>query len=183
MNAAPRLDLPQQRRSRRPAAISRVTRLPSAAGGARSHTAHSSPVSDMPSRTAGQKVEKLSVSQRPKPIWLVSLLFLQRSSDLIAFLLVAGTLTIYSWTVYTQQQWSREYRKLETLQRTERQLTTANAVMKNQLAQQAEKPGTGLVTPTQANTIFLPSAPQRPSHTAPTQSADPEPAQTSPLGY
>ncbi|HEY9708499.1 MAG TPA: hypothetical protein V6D48_09880, partial [Oculatellaceae cyanobacterium] len=69
-------------------------------------------------------------------------------STLVKFLLVTTTLTIYSWTVYTQQQWTRDYRKLGNLQRQERQLTTANEVMNNQIAQQAEKPATGLVPPT-----------------------------------
>jgi hypothetical protein len=138
----------------------------------------------MPSRTAGQNVEKLNVSQRPKPVWLSSLLVVQRSSDLIAFLLVATTLSIYSWTVYTQQQWSKEYRKLEDLQRQERQLTTANAVMQNQLARQAEQRGSGLV-PFNPSTgsVVLPSQDPRPVRTTPTQSADPEPMAKTPLGY
>jgi hypothetical protein len=174
MNAVHRSVLPQRRRSRKPAVNSRVTQ---------SKVSLSSSVTNMPSRTAQQKVEKLNVSQRPIPVWLSSLLVLQRGSDLIAFLFVATTLIIYSWTVYTQQQWSQEYRKLEKLQREERQLTTANAVMKNQLAQQAERPATGLVTPSQANTIYLPAVPQRPSQAASTQSADPEPTAKTPLGY
>jgi hypothetical protein len=175
MNAVPRSVFPAQHpRSRRPAASSRVMR---------SRAALSSTVTSMPSRTAGQKIERLNVAQRPTPIWLSSLLLLKRSSDVITFLLVAATLTVYSWTVYTQQQWSREYRKLDNLQRNERQLTTANAVFKDQLAQQAESPSTGLVTPTPANTIFLPPAPQRQSHSAPTKTADPEPVAKTPLGY
>ena len=131
----------------------------------------------------GAAPQTLTLSQQLTPRWLTSLLFLKRSSDLVTFLLVTTTLTIYAWTVYTQQQWMRDYRKLETLQRQERQLTTANAVMKNQLAQQAEKPATGLVSPTQTNAIFLPPVPQRKSSTAPTQTAAPEPAAKSPLGY
>jgi Fe-S cluster biosynthesis and repair protein YggX len=125
----------------------------------------------------------LKLPQRLTPIWLSSLIFLQRSSDVITFLLVAATLTVYSWTVYTQQQWAQEYRKLETLQRNERHLTMANEGIKDQLAQQAEKPATGLVTPSQANTIFLPPAPQRQSFTTSTNTTDPEPAAKTPLGY
>lgn len=174
MNAVQRSVLPQSRRSKGLTAHSRVTQP---------KVAPSSSVTSMPSRTAAQKVEKLNVSQQPKPIWLSSLLVLQRGSDVMAFFLVATTLTIYSWTVYTQQQWTQEYRKLETLQRQERQLTTANAVMKDQLAQQAERPATGLVTPSQANTIYLPSAPQRPFDASATRSADPEPSGKTPLGY
>lgn len=125
----------------------------------------------------------LTLSQQLTPRWLSSLLFLKRSSDLVTFLLVTTTLTIYSWTVYTQQQWTRDYRKLENLQRQERQLTTANEVMKNQLAQQAEKPATGLVPPTQTNAIFLPPAQERKSSTTQTQATDSEPVAKSPLGY
>jgi Fe-S cluster biosynthesis and repair protein YggX len=125
----------------------------------------------------------LPLPQRLTPIWLSSLIFLKRSSDVVTFLLVAATLTVYSWTVYTQQQWAQEYRKLETLQRNERHLTMANEGIKDQLAQQAEKPATGLVTPSQANTIFLPPAPQRQSSTTSTNTTDPEPAAKTPLGY
>lgn len=176
MNAAPRSVLPQRRPYRRPTASSRVT--------SSSAAAHLSAVRGMTPVTGGQKVEKLNVSRQPTPSWLSFLLFLQRGSDLIAFLLVATTLTIYSWTVYSQQQWAKEYRKLETLQRNERHLTSANELMKDQLAQQAERPATGLVTPTQANTIFLPPAPQR-QVSAPPRAAQPEPeaTSTSPLGY
>jgi hypothetical protein len=211
MNAVPRSVLPQRRRSRRPAANSRVMR---------SRAASSSNVTSMPSRTSGQMGEKLkssdrnssppsssnavrfersavrhphihtkasaqtlSLSQRPTPIWLSPLLFLQRGSDIVTFVLVAATLTLYAWTVYTQQQWTQEYRKLENLQRDERHLTTTNALIKDQLAQQAEKPATGLVTPTPANTIFLPPAPQRPSSSTPSKTAASEPTGTVPLGY
>lgn len=205
MNAARHSVLPQQRRSRRPAASSR---------GTRSRAALSSNVTSMASRTAGQKVAPLNTDarlrtasslgantkgsatpvrsdrptslplpQRLTPIWLSSLIFLKRSSDVVTFLLVAATLTVYSWTVYTQQQWAQEYRKLETLQRNERHLTMANEGIKDQLAQQAEKPATGLVTPSQANTIFLPPAPQRQSSTTSTNTTDPEPAAKTPLGY
>jgi len=140
-------------------------------------------VTAIPSRTPGPKVEKLNAPQQAAPAWLSSLLFIQRSSDIVTFLLVATTLIVYSWTVYTQQQWAQEYRKLEDLQRNERHLTTANEVMKDQLAQQAEKPAAGLVNPTQASTIFLPSAPQRQVHTSPTQTPDQLSATTPPLGY
>ena len=144
------------------------------------------------SRRKGQKLSSvgqseatatLPLSLRPEPSWLSLLLFLQRSSDIITFLLIAATLTIYSWTVYTQQQWTREYRKLQTLQRQERQMTTANATLKDQLAQQAENVATGLVTPTPANTIFLPPAPQRSSHTTPTKVPDSQSSARTPLGY
>jgi hypothetical protein len=42
-------------------------------------------------------------------------------------------------------------------------MTAANEVLKDKLAQEAERPGTGLVSPNPANTIFLAPAPQRQS--------------------
>lgn len=143
----------------------------------------SSTVTKMPSRVTGKKVEKLNTSPQPTPAWLSPLLFLQRSSDILTFVLVGSTLTLYAWTVYTQQQWTQEYKKLENLQRDERHLTTTNEVLKNQLAQQAEKPSTGLVTPTPAKTIFLQPAPQRQPPAAPTKTVDPELPSKAPLGY
>ncbi|NEO29275.1 MAG: hypothetical protein F6K36_02230 [Symploca sp. SIO3C6] len=129
------------------------------------------------------KVARINPWQRTMPNWLQSLLFLQRSSDLISVLLVGATLSIYSWTVWTQQQWTREYRKLETLQRQERDLTSANETLKEQLAQQAESPASGLVNPTTANTIFLPPAKERKSQAVPKPKTSQQPAATIPLGY
>lgn len=131
----------------------------------------------------GQKVEKLNTSREMMPSWLRSLLLVQRTSDLIAFLLCFATLILYSWTVYTQQQWTKAFRQLETLQRNERQLTTANAVMKDKLAQEAENPGTGLVNPSQNNTILLPPTQERKIKKNRTQTPLSEPVGKTPLGY
>jgi hypothetical protein len=174
MNVARRSVLPHQRRSKKAVANSKVMQ---------SRAALSAKVTNLPSLTARQKVEKLNTVQAPTPVWLSPLLFIQRSSDIVTFILVASTLSLYSWTVYTQQQWSQDYRKLENLQRDERHLTTTNAVIKDQLAQQAEKPATGLVSPSPANTIFLTPAPQRQARTTPSQTASNEPGARNPLGY
>lgn len=129
------------------------------------------------------KVARINPSLRTMPGWLRSLVFLQRSSDLISVLLVGATLSIYSWTVWTQQQWTQEYRQLETLQRQERDLTSANETLKEQLAQQAESPASGLVNPTTANTIFLPPAKERKSNAIAKPNTSQQPAVTIPLGY
>ncbi|MFE1747603.1 hypothetical protein [Coleofasciculus sp. H7-2] len=144
----------------------------------------------MPSRSASRsssRTRNRSSQQREfqaqTPAWLRSLVTLQRTSNLVCFLLIASTLGVYAWTVYTQQMWSQEYRKLETLQRHERQMTAANEALKNQLAQEAELPGTGLVAPNPANTIFLPPAPQRQSLPKPAATPNSETSPTTPLGY
>ena len=71
---------------------------------------------------------------------------------------MAATLIVYGWTVYSQELWSQSYRKLQNLQRHERQLNTTNATLTNKMAEEAEQPGTELVSPTSAGTIFLPPA-------------------------
>lgn len=68
--------------------------------------------------------------QGTTPTWLLRLYVIHRHSGIMAFVLVATTLVIYGWTVYSQQLWSQSYRKLQTLQRDERQLTTTIEVLK-----------------------------------------------------
>jgi hypothetical protein len=73
----------------------------------------------------------------------------------ITFCLLGSTLGIYAWTVYIPKVWDKEFGKLETLQRHERNLLATNETLKHQLAQQAEKPETGLTHPQPFQTIFL----------------------------
>ncbi|MGB3641378.1 MAG: hypothetical protein WBA39_27945 [Rivularia sp. (in: cyanobacteria)] len=89
------------------------------------------------------------------PVWLMRWNRLHRHSAVITFLLVSTTLVVYGWTVYSQHLWSSSYKKLQDLQRDERQLTKHDEALKNKMAQEAEKPHSGLVSPTPANTIFL----------------------------
>ncbi|MUL35103.1 hypothetical protein [Gloeocapsopsis dulcis] len=124
-----------------------------------------------------------------KPLWLLRLSLLQRSSSVLIFCLLTVALGLYSGTVYAQRAWNQAYRQLESLQRQERQLTTASEVLKNKIAQQAEQPETGLspADPTQA--IFLKPAPQRPARPAETIASATSMAHknsqsdTIPLGY
>lgn len=95
------------------------------------------------------------------PLWLRWLIRLERGSVLVVFLLAIATLVVYSGTVYTQHLWSTEYRKLKTLQRSEREITAAGETMRNYIAKQAERPGAGLITKTPDSTIFLQPAAKR----------------------
>lgn len=124
--------------------------------------------------------------QRSMPLWVRSLLNLHRSSSVLTFLLVGACLSVYGWTVYSQQMWSFEERKLETLRRQEQQLAAANEILKHQMAQEAELPGTGLVAPDPSAILFLEPAPQRPP-VVPRHNSEP-PASSEryvpkPLGY
>jgi hypothetical protein len=120
--------------------------------------------------------------QPATPLWLQALTFAQRTSTVVTFSLVASALAVYGWTVYSQQLWGKEYQRLEALQRQERQLTAATEVLKDQMAQEAEDPASGLSIPDPTNAIFLQPAPL--SQPAPVQpDPAPKPIQTAPLGY
>ena len=173
MSVAPQFVSARRARSRRPAVASQLTQ-----DKAKPRMSRSS----LPHKEGGQRVEKLP-SRQNLPIWLRTLLFLQRSSSVASFFLISATLALYGCTVYTQQMWSQEYRKLETMQRHERLLTATNEVLKTQLAKQAERPDTGLVAPNPANMLFLSPAPQRPPKEAPKGNSEPKPAPNLPLGY
>ncbi|MEB3217114.1 MAG: hypothetical protein VKN72_12920 [Nostocales cyanobacterium 94392] len=89
------------------------------------------------------------------PVWLMRFHSFHRHTSVASFLLVSATLIVYGWTVYSQHLWSNSYKKLQDLQRDERQLTKHDETLKNEMAQQGKKPDSGLVSPTPANTIFL----------------------------
>ncbi|MGB0563901.1 MAG: hypothetical protein ACPGVO_19190 [Spirulinaceae cyanobacterium] len=114
------------------------------------------------------------------------LLFLvQQGSSLLAFCLATAVLITYGSTVYIQQEWGEEYRKLETLQREQRELIAASELMKNQLAQQASLPNAGLMPPSPANTIFLPKTNDRAFAPSAAKSTTPlvDVTAKTPLGY
>ncbi|MGI8505094.1 MAG: hypothetical protein ACR2LR_28800 [Hassallia sp.] len=101
-----------------------------------------------------ERVPIMPNSESP-PLWLLRFHAIHRNSSIVAFLLVAATLVVYGWTVYSQELWSQAYHKLQNLQRQDRQLTTTNEVLQNKMAVEGEKPSTGLVAPTPARAIFI----------------------------
>lgn len=119
------------------------------------------------------------------PTWLRTLVGLQKVSSVTTFLLVSAVLVVYGTTVYSQQLWSQEYRKLEKLQRQERQVTAAGEVLKYQLANQAENADAGLVAPKPDNNLFLDPSPSRPTPegNAPSQPTTNPNLTPTPVGY
>jgi hypothetical protein len=119
------------------------------------------------------------------PLWLLRLYTFHRYSSVLAFLLVASTLAVYGWTVYSQELWGKSYRRLQNLQLHERLLTTTNATLTNKMAEEAEKSTAGLVSPTPQGMIFLPPASHSPKPASSNTRQNSEtPQQTlSPLGY
>lgn len=100
-------------------------------------------------------------ARRPLPNWLRLLIRLQRGSLVVTFVLVTAALVVYGSTIYMQQHWSKEYNKLKSMQRSERQIAAVGASLKSQLIQQAEQPSSGLVQRTPEHSIVLERAPQR----------------------
>lgn len=109
------------------------------------------------------KVIKSSVPAKHKaaksawlsPLWLRSLLAIQKSSGAIAIVATLAVFSLYGKIVYTQQVWGKEYQKLKILQRQERNLTAANETLKNNLAEIAAQSETGLVKLDPQKLIFL----------------------------
>jgi hypothetical protein len=109
-------------------------------------------------KPATKSVARVPVAPTQKQVdsrQLRSLSLLERIVAVITFCLLGSTLGIYAWTVYIPKVWDKEFGKLETLQRHERHLLATNETLKHQLAQQAEKPETGLTHPQPFQTIFL----------------------------
>jgi len=128
-------------------------------------------------------VRRLPV-RRPFPLWLRLLIQFQRGSVVVTFVLMTAALVVYGSTIYMQQHWSKGYNKLKSLERSERKMVSAEGLLKNQLIQQAEQPGSGLVPRTSANTIILDPAPERtPVATNPVVKVAPPPADAAPVGY
>ncbi len=117
------------------------------------------------------------------PMWFLYLRSLQRRFGIATYLLIAGMLVMYSSTAYLQQRWNQEYRKLEHLQRYERQLITTNEALKNQLAKEAEQPATELVSPNPAAAIVLPSSSPKGDRLISTRDAHPQLKIDIPGGY
>jgi len=152
------------------------------------HRAHPMPLAPLPTRAstlavrpspatlrlappprpkASPIVQSLPVA-RPLPAGLRALILAQQIATPITFLAIAALAIIYGWTVYTQQLWSQQYQRMEALQRQERQLLAADEVLKNELAEQALHPNSGLATADLNSTVFLePPPPLTPEAIAP----------------
>ena len=96
-----------------------------------------------------------SPSSSAFPLKIQCLLLLQKSLTVFSASLVLVTLGVYAWSVYVPKRWSQEFRKLEALQSDERQLVAMDETLKNQLAQQAGDPKTGLVPANPNQPLFL----------------------------
>lgn len=131
------------------------------------------------SRKPNAAVRQLPNRDTP-PQWLRSLLLTQQVSVFATFVLAGAVLAVYGWTVYSQQLWGKEYSRLEQLRRNERQFTASGEALKNQIANQSNRPGASLVPQNPDSLIFLKTAPARPDQPV---SASSSSSPVAPLGY
>ncbi|MEI6430300.1 MAG: hypothetical protein WCO45_18245 [Pseudanabaena sp. ELA607] len=119
----------------------------------------------------GRNKSKVSALPRhrqiPFPLWLKALMAAQNLSIAATILLTASVFGIYGWTVYAQDQWNQQYKKLEHLKRQERQLTTAEEALDNNLIRSVQQQPGDLVRERPEQSIFLPAAPLRPKRDTP----------------
>jgi len=140
-------------------------------------------VPDLPSPeiTPPATVESLPLPSE-LPLWLRVFTGIQQGTLFLSCGLAAVVLGAYAVNVYSQQAWGAVYQELQLLRRNERQLISANEILRNQLAQQAEQASTGLVSPKPQHMIFLEPAKSAP---VPVAVADVPPIhnQEEPIGY
>ncbi len=106
-------------------------------------------------------------------------------SSVLAVSVVGLALVSYGTSVYIGRQLNQATQKLSHLQRSEQQLTTANEVLKNYLAQQVQVGQTGLQPPQPSSVIFLKPSPRAAAIALPKPLTDrlPLPKVEVPLGY
>ena len=95
----------------------------------------------------------------PLPLWLRVLMTTQKLSIAATVILTISVFAIYGWTVYAQEQWNQQFKKLEQLQRQERQLTNAAGSFDNEMLQSIQKKPGDLVRESPEKSIFLQAAP------------------------
>ena len=136
-----------------------------------------------PAETVSRPAEVRQLPASPRlPLGLKLLVGLQQGSTLLTGGLVVTALVIYSWTVYLDKTVSRSFQRLEYLKASIQQVTTANATLKNSMAEQAESPTAGFKPFEPKRAIFLSPAPPRPSVEPDAEPETPRPM-PHPLGY
>lgn len=120
----------------------------------------------------------------PVPNWLKFLISFQRLSITTTVLLTVAVFGVYSWTVYAQESWNKEYKKLEELKRLERNFTTTEGLLEHSMVGEAQQTSKQkLVRETPEQSIFLQSAPARPLAVPPPAPNPQQQKPFAPLGY
>lgn len=118
------------------------------------------------------------------PVWLRSLLTMEHRAMIVFASVLGLSAIVYGCTVYTQSLWRSQHGQLQRLQLQESQQAMMNEHLKQQMAQTAELPKSGLIAPNPDRMVFVPPAPQRPAKPLPTpHSSQPDRSSQFPRGY
>jgi hypothetical protein len=104
-------------------------------------------------RVENTQVRSSQLQRLPTNLKVLSII--QQYSFGITILSVLASVGLYVANVRTPQNWSQQYKNLETLQRQERQLIEINETLKYQIASQSEKQQQ---TELKTAAIFVPAA-------------------------
>lgn len=126
---------------------------------------------------------KAMPNRMPLPVWLRALKKVENFSVVVALLLVSSAVVTYGWAVYSQQLWGKNYSRLDTLRRDERQLLKGSELMKNDIARRTDPKRYGLVPLTSDHIVVIPPAPLRPARSTPNMGPDPKAKPITPIGY
>jgi hypothetical protein len=99
----------------------------------------------------------------PLPAWLQVLVALQKVSITSTVMLTVAMFGIYGWSVYTQEAWNSQHKKLEQLQKQERQLHETEASLSYDINKKLQAQPGELVRESPGRSLFIESAPTRPN--------------------
>jgi hypothetical protein len=99
----------------------------------------------------------------------------------LAILSCAAVLGLYSWTVYTQQRWIKQYEALEQMKRNERQYLLTQESIQNSLRETASR--SDMVPLVPERMIEVPIADPLPATPTPTPLLAPPSEGFYPVGY
>ncbi len=102
-----------------------------------------------------------------KPLWLKSLMATQFTSSIVTVLLASASVAFYGLTIYGQYKWTTEYQQLQKLRQKEQEISVANELLKNHIAEQGSTSDSGLASRDSVKRIFLEPAPPRPAPNPP----------------
>jgi hypothetical protein len=126
---------------------------------------------------------KAMPNRMPLPVWLRALKKIERISITVTLLLVGSAVATYGWAVYSQQLWGKDYSRLDTLRRNERQLLKGSELMKNDIARRTDPKQYGLVPRSSDHIVVMPPAPLRPAPSTHNLGPDPKAKLITPIGY
>ncbi|MFQ3584776.1 MAG: hypothetical protein SNJ85_07570 [Cyanobacteriota bacterium] len=99
----------------------------------------SSPTPSLSGQASRPRPLKSAHPDSRDPDWLEQLCWLKQISTGIAIVSGFSVLSLYSWTVHTQSQWSQRYQVWQQMQRNERQFLLTQESIANSLRETASR--------------------------------------------